>query len=724
MRSNPTFLAASISLLIAQSAFAEVDTQNNQQNPSTTSETVSLPTMGVSGTGFISSEATGEYTTARTNTATRLGLSLRETPQSVTIISRQVIDDFQLETITDVVKTATGVSSKMLDSSRQSFSARGFAITNLMIDGVPTTWEGGYSAGETQTDTAIFDRVEIVRGATGLMTGAGNPSAAINLVRKRADSREFQGHAIVSAGSWDKYQGTVDISTPLNEAGTIRGRLVGSYRQGHSFEDLLEDERQVFFGTMGFDLTDRTLLNIGVSHQKHDPTSSMWGGLPTWFSDGSRTNWNRSKTTAADWSKWGSDVTNYYANLEHVFESGASIYAAYSKSINEGDLRLLYLSGSPDRVTGEGLRASNSWYDTEREQDNVDIYGNVPFSLFGREHEVTIGMMHSDQDFVADRRPATNPAPVGNFYQWDGSYPEPVWGPKATYVSQDTEQTGFYAVSRLSLADPLTLILGSRITDWEISGMQWNGSLYEFEHSDEVTPYAGLIYDFNDVYSAYVSYTDIFNPQNLQDKNGDYLDPIEGKNYEAGLKAAYLDGRLNASFSVFRIEQDNLGQVDPNNLVPGSINQQAYTPAEGATSKGFEIELAGALTENWNVLLGWSQFRAEDANGDTVNTSYPRRTATLYTTYQIQNLTFGAGVNWESSNYTIANNPLGNPDKLKQESYALANLMARYQITPDLQAQLNVNNLFDEKYYSQIGFYSQYAYGAPRNVTASLRYDF
>ena len=190
------------------------------------------------------------------------------------------------------------------------------------------------------------------------------------------------------------------------------------------------------------------------------------------------------------------------------------------------------------------------------------------------------------------------------------------------------------------------------------------------------------------------------------------------------MKAAYLDGRLNASFSVFRIEQDNLGQVDPNNLVPGSINQQAYTAADGATSKGFEVELAGALTDNWNVLLGWSQFRAEDADGETVNSEFPRRTATLYTTYRINKLTLGGGVNWESSNYTIANNPLGNPDKLKQDSFALANLMARYQITSDLQAQLNVNNLFDEKYYSQIGFYSQYAYGAPRNVTASLRYDF
>ncbi|WP_297809247.1 TonB-dependent siderophore receptor [uncultured Methylophaga sp.] len=708
-----TLLASSIGLLVIQPVMAEEQDSN----------AISLPKMGVSADWTGASEHTGEYQVNKMNTATRLGLSAKETPQSVSVITRQLIDDFELETITDVVNLATGVSAKANDSSRFNYSARGFAINNLQIDGVPTTWESGYSAGETMTDTVLYDRVEIVRGATGLITGAGDPSAAINLVRKRADSREFDGQATLTAGSWDKYQGTVDISTPLNEAATVRGRLVGSYHDSRSYVDLLEDERQVFMGTIAADLTDQTLLNVGVSYQDHNPTSSTWGGLPVWFSDGSRTDWSRSKTTGADWTRWGSEVTNYYANLEHTFDSGAMVYAAYSKSVNEGDLRLLYLSGSPDRNTGLGMSSSPSWYDNEREQENIDIYGNIPFELFGQGHEVTLGLMHSDQDFVAKRRDALTSSAVGNFYDWDGSYPEPSWGAKRTYVTRDTKQTGLYAVTRLSLADPLKLILGSRVTDWEVTGMNWDGSMYEFEHDDEITPYAGLIYDINDTYSSYVSYTEIFQPQNLQDKNGDFLEPIEGKNYEAGIKASFMDDRLSTTLSVFRIEQDNLGQVDPDNLVPGTTNQ-AYDPAEGATSKGFEFEVNGALTENWNILLGWSQFKAEDANGDAVNTEHPRRTATFYTTYRIQDLTLGGGLNWESSNYTIATNPVGDQDKLKQDSFALVNLMARYQISASLQAQLNLNNVFDEEYYSQIGFYSQLAYGAPRNVTASLRYDF
>lgn len=688
-------------------------------------DSVTLAPVQVSATGIgNTTEGTNSYTTGSMNTATRLGLSIRETPQSVTVITRQMIDDMQLESLTDVVNTVNGVTSTNQDSSRNSFSARGFAINNYQIEGVPTAWESGYSAGESQIDTVLYDRIEVVRGANGLISGAGNPSAAINLVRKKADSREFIGHASISAGSWDRYQGTVDISTPLNEAGTVRGRVVGSYLDERSFVDLLENEKTVFYGTLAADLTDSTVMNVGISQQQNKPTGSTWGGLPAWFSDGSRTDWSRSKTVGADWTKWSSEVTNYFANVEHEFASGASIYAAYSKSINEGDLKLLWRGGIPDRQTGLGMTASPSRYDNEREQDNIDIYGNLPFALFGRDHELTVGLMHSKQDFIAKRLYPQNVEPsLGNFYEWDGSYPEPQWGEKTPYTSHKNEQLGGYAVAKLSLADPLKLILGSRLTNWEIEGMKWNGDLYKFDHNQVVTPYAGLIYDINDVYSTYVSYTDIFNPQNAQDRNGNFLDPLEGENYEAGIKAEYLQGRVNAALSVFRIEQDNLAQADTGFLVPGTTSQASFA-AEGTTSKGFEVEVSGAITDNWNLMVGWSQFQAEDADGTAVNTNYPRRTAILFTTYRMNQLTLGGGVNWESSNYTLATNPLGQAEKLKQDSYALVRLMAKYQMTPALSAQLNINNLFDEKYYTNIGFYSQLAYGTPRNANLTLKYDF
>src|SRR5690606_21543076 len=123
-------------------------------------------------------ESSGSYTTRAMNTATRMNLSVRETPQSVSVVSRQIIDDFGLEAITDVVNLVNGVSAKSHDSSRSGSSARGFEITNRQSDGVATTWSRGWTAGETVMDTAIYDRIEVVRGASGLIAGAGNPGAA------------------------------------------------------------------------------------------------------------------------------------------------------------------------------------------------------------------------------------------------------------------------------------------------------------------------------------------------------------------------------------------------------------------------------------------------------------------------------------------------------------------------------------------------------------------
>lgn len=713
--------------LLAGSGFQARETNSGYViEPATTaeqqSESVTLSPVQVSASSIRNNtEGTNSYTTGSMNTATRLGLSIRDTPQSVSVITRQMIDDMQLESITDVVSTATGVTSKTQDAERNDFSARGFDIDNLQIDGIATTWARGYSAGETSTDTIIYDRVEIVRGASGLISGAGNPSAAINLVRKKADSKEFVGQASISAGSWDRYQGTVDISTPMNEAGTVRGRVVGSYLDGRSFVDAAEKEKTVLYGTLAADLTDSTLLNLGISYQDNNPRGTTWGGLPAWFSDGTKTNWSRSKTTAPDWATWASDNTAYFANIEHVFNSGAKLYANYTKSIQNADLRLVYPLTLPDINTGEGMTPLLGWYDYKKEQDTVDIYGSIPFTFAGQEHEITAGFMHSKQDFVSENRSALTSEPYGNFYNWDPSaYAKPQWGEKTLDRKEKTKQVGGYAVARLSLADPLKLIIGTRVTNWDTNIETGNGSSVHINHHQIVTPYAGLIYEINDVYSTYVSYTDIFNPQNARDISGKYLDPIEGKNYEAGVKAEYLQGRVNATLSVFRIEQDNLAQADGNNFVIGS-NDQAYVAAEGATSKGFEVEVSGAITDNWNLLVGWSQFQAEDADGVDVNSRFPRRTATLFTSYRLKKLTLGGGVNWESDSYSLETNPSGQIEKLKQESYALVRLMGKYQMTPALSAQLNINNLFDKKYYTN---YRQLAYGTPRSANLTLKYDF
>ncbi|WP_417465899.1 TonB-dependent siderophore receptor [Kordiimonas sp.] len=667
----------------------------------------------------------GSYTTSELlDSATGLGLSPQETPQSVSVMTFQRIEDQGLRSLTDIVMNAVGVSAKELDSTRFSFSARGFTIQNYQLDGVPLAWSPGGDSGETLQDTALYERIEIVRGATGLLTGAGDPSASINLVRKTAKHRDFTGFISVDGGSWNTYGVLADVAAPLNDAGTIRGRVVARYQDGDSFRDWGSDKKTVLYGTVEADVTDNLLLRAGASYQDNDPLGSTWGGLPTWYADGSRATWDRKKTIAPDWSFWASETSNYFATLDYAFAPDWSLKVNFNRNETSADLKLLYLYGVPDRDTGIGLGASPYRADTESNQNSVDFQLQGVFSLFGREHEVVFGGLHSKQKTEGGTYAASNVDPIGDFNAWDGSYAEPTWSSdRAISGDYNTKQTGFYAASRLNVSEAFKLVLGGRLSKWEQQGVLY-GTPLDFGDSGVFIPYAGALYDLADDHTLYASYTEIFEPQNAQDRNGDFLPPVTGKNYEVGLKSKFFDDRLHTTFSLFLVEQDNLAQPDPGHLIPGTIFE-ASRAAKGTESKGFEAEVVGEILPGWKVSAGYTQFKAEDANGVGVNTSQPRKLLKVFTTYSVGQLTLGGGFNWEGQNYTDTINPVSaQAERLVQGSYTLANLMARYDITDQLSLQANVDNLFDKTYYSQIGFYSQLAYGEPRRITVKARYAF
>lgn len=681
-------------------------------------------------------EGDNGYTTRVVGTATPLGLSIRETPQAVSVITRERMEDQGLATITDVVNNTTGVSVNQYETHRAGFTARGFDITNLQIDGIPTTWEQSWSAGETLGSLAIYERVEVVRGATGLMTGAGNPSAAINLIRKRATSKELSGTAELGIGRWNERRAMVDVGTGLNQSGSVRARVVGEYRQADSWVDYLEDKDKTVFATVEADLAPGTLLSAGFSRQETDPKGSMWGGLPYYYTDGTPTNWDRSKTTAADWTTWSSSYNNAFVNLEHNFANGWQVRGSFSRGDRRGDSYLLYLSGVPDRVTGLGVSDFSGSYNTRSKQDDISLHASGPFALGGRQHEAAFGYLHSKQEFVSDSRAANYgnvSSAVGDFNNFNpGAYPEPSWGPRTFYETSETKQEGLYGVVRFSLADPLKLIIGARVSNYEKTGHGLWTAAYTIKKNREVTPYAGLVYDIDRNWSAYASYTDIFQPQNLKDINGGQLDPVVGKSYETGIKGAFLDNRLNAQFSVFRIKQDKLGVeaglIDRDGSGP-LLPEAYYRAAEGAESKGFEAEVSGELARGWNATAGYAYFKAEDAAGLEFNSIYPRKTFRVFTTYrfpgELSKLTVGGGANWESRTWTNdPTAPANTGGQIVQGSFALVNLMARYDINDRLSAQLNVDNGFDKTHYAMFSAFNAITYQAPRSVSATLRYKF
>ncbi|MFT3848143.1 MAG: TonB-dependent siderophore receptor [Propionivibrio sp.] len=719
---HPAFRLKTIPFLLAIAipAFAQAQESGKE---------VVLPTVSVSGQGLgETTEGTGSYTTGKTQTATPLSMSPRETPQSVSVVTQQRIEDQGLTNITDLLNNVTGISVHQYETHRAQFTSRGFDINTLMIDGIPSTWDQQWSSGEIMTGLSMYDRVEVVRGSTGLTTGAGDPSAAINLVRKRASAKEFTGTVEAGVGSWNEKRLMADVLTPLNEAKTLRARVIGEYADSDSWVDNLTNKHQTLFATLEADLTPNTLLTVGASRQETNPTGSMWGGLPVWYSDGTRTDWSRSKTTAVDWVKYDFVYENYFASLEHQFDSGWKVKASYNHGEREADSYLLYLYNAPDRVTGLGMYAWPGSYLVNTTQEDFGLQANGPFKLFGRTHELAVGYVHSKKDFSSDSR-AGGFGAAADFNNWNGSsYPEPNWGALTYYGKDSTTQEAVYGAARFSVTDPLKVIIGTRLTNYTQSGDTYSTEPYSMKFTSQVTPYAGVVYDINDIYSAYASYTDIFQPQQRRDLNGDYLDPILGKSTELGLKSSFFGDRLNASAAVFEVQQDNLAQ-STGQIIPGTTPPEtAYRASEGATSRGFEFEVSGEVTPNWNVSAGYTQFKATDADDEDVNTIYPRRLLRLFTTYRLHGdfagLTLGGGVNWQSETHTDAVNPLGNVERIKQDAYSIVNLMARYDFSKQLSAQLNINNVFDEKYFSMFDAYDQMTYGAPRSATLKMTYKF
>lgn len=680
----------------------------------------------------------GKYTVSRTiDTATGLGLSLQETPQSVSILTAERIQDQALNTVVDVVNNTVGLSSSKTDNVRNGFMARGFAVQNYQIDGVPLSWSLGGDAGETVSDISLYERVEVVRGATGLLTGAGDPSASINLVRKHADSDELKGYVDVATGSWDKKQVTADVSNGLNDSGSVRGRMVAKYVNSDSYQDLYQDRKTILYGVIDSDITDNTMLRVGGSYNNNNPKGAMWGALPAVFSDGSATDWDVSTTTAADWSRWETTNINYFANLNHYFSNGWQLVANYNRMEYETTTKMIYMSGLLNKETGAGLSGQRYHSHGESNSDNFDFQLKGDYQLFNREHQFVTGALYSKQKSYADtyepiRENMTgwDSKAVENFYDWQSNaFEEPEWSTNANrQLNMDTEQKGFYAATRLTLTDDLKVIAGGRISSWNREGVSY-GTDTNFGDDGVFVPYVGALYDINEEHRVYASYTEIFNPQNSKDINGDYLDPLEGKAYEIGLKSAYLDDRLHTAVALFKIEQDNLATAAGTIIVDGTPTTY-YKAAQGTESTGFELEVVGEFIDGWNITAGYSQFTAEDADGKKVATTSPRKQFKLFTTYQfvdyLPELTVGGGINWQSDSYSE-----GGTVKIDQDAYSLVNLMARYNLTDNMDLQLNVENLLDEKYYAYMSAsasmseaYSVYHYGTPRNVTLSFNYRF
>lgn len=663
-------------------------------------------------------EGTTSYTTGPMSTATKLPLSMRETPQAVTVITRQRMDDQGMTSINDVVKATPGLFLNYADGpGREGYTARGFNVDNLMYDGIPSGYNG-VSVG-VQPNLAMFDRVEIVRGATGLVTGAGNPSAAINLVRKRplAEQKVTLTGAV---GSWDDYRGELDASSALNPNGTWRGRVVSSYQDANSFMDNAVQRHSLFYAVTEADLSDDTTLTLGYSNQK-DKKTNFWGATMVGL-DGHHLDLPRSYNPGTRWENKDQEVNTLFAELRHQLANDWKLQI----NANYAEQDALFSGSYQSRwAPDHSLQRTVYQASYDENQAGLDAFASGPFQAFGRTHELVVGASKRIYDMTTH-----NYSPYDLYWPLEGAKPNFT---RTTDNRAVTTQDGVYLTTRLSLADPLKLILGGRLDWYDYDDRDGNG---DYKVTRNVTRYAGLIYDLDDHHSVYVSYSDIFTPQTAKDTSATPVTPIVGKNYEVGIKGEYFDGALNASVALFRIDQENRAvQV----FVPNCPQNECYEASGLVRSQGVDMELQGALTENWQVGGGYTYARVHTLKDDAApqnehqrfDTVIPEHLFKLTTSYRFQGdlerLRIGGTVSWQSRIYNDLALYDGSQYRLKQGSYAITDLMAGYRVNDNLDLQLNANNIFDRTYYSAIANGISYAgdtYGNPRNLMLTAKYSF
>ncbi|HHK2840724.1 Fe(3+)-pyochelin receptor FptA [Pseudomonas aeruginosa] len=670
-----------------------------------------LPDMVISG------ESTSATQPPGVTTLGKVPLKPRELPQSASVIDHERLEQQNLFSLDEAMQQATGVTVQPFQLLTTAYYVRGFKVDSFELDGVPALL--GNTASSPQ-DMAIYERVEILRGSNGLLHGTGNPAATVNLVRKRPQ-REFAASTTLSAGRWDRYRAEVDVGGPLSASGNVRGRAVAAYEDRDYFYDVADQGTRLLYGVTEFDLGPDTLLTVGAQYQHIDSITNM-AGVPM-AKDGSNLGLSRDTYLDVDWDRFKWDTYRAFGSLEQ--QLGGGWKGKVSAEYQEADSRLRYAGsfGAIDPQTGDGGQLMGAAYKFKSIQRSLDANLNGPVRLFGLTHELLGGVTYAQGETRQDTARFLNlPNTPVNVYRWDPhGVPRPQIGQYTSPGTTTTTQKGLYALGRIKLAEPLTLVVGGRESWWD-----QDTPATRFKPGRQFTPYGGLIWDFARDWSWYVSYAEVYQPQaDRQTWNSEPLSPVEGKTYETGIKGELADGRLNLSLAAFRIDLENNPQEDPDH--PGPPNNPFYISGGKVRSQGFELEGTGYLTPYWSLSAGYTYTSTEylkdsqNDSGTRYSTFTPRHLLRLWSNYDLpwqdRRWSVGGGLQAQSD-YSVDYRGVS----MRQGGYALVNMRLGYKIDEHWTAAVNVNNLFDRTYYQSLSNPNwNNRYGEPRSFNVSLR---
>ncbi|WP_437881486.1 TonB-dependent siderophore receptor [Pseudomonas sp. LRF_L74] len=670
----------------------------------------------------LSTEGSGSYA-VRGASIMKGAQSLKDIPQSVTVVTRKQMDDQGAVSLDDVLAKTPGITLVKRPGGGNDIYSRGFLTTTIQYDGVPLA-RGSYWGNSLAASSVYLDRVEVLRGAQGLLEGAGNPAGSVNVVRKRGLAEPALA-VETRAGSWDNYGTRLDVGSALDDEKRLRSRFVVDYEDRGYFVDTIEDRNLNAYAALDFDLTADTTMGIGLVRSHLKGNRALYSGVPR-YANGSSLDVSRSTYVGAGWNESERRETQVFADIEHSFNPDwkLKVAAAFVKEDWEAEQSN---SQGTVAVGGDTVNGTGYVYDYSATSKGLDANLSGKFEALGLSQEIVLGANYSKQKrddgyLQYSRYTSYNVFAVNH----DAPRPDGVVTPYSAGALYDTTQKGIYGMWRAHLTDDLTLVLGAR-SSWYLNQESSVYGDYENRKSGQVTPYAGVIYALNPQWSVYASYADIFQPQLEKDAQQSQLEPIVGVNYEVGIKGELFDGALNTSLAIFRIDQENRAVEDQNSPM-NCDGWYCYRAAGEVRSEGIELEAHGELLPGWQVSGGYTYNRnkyLEDNDsaliGERFDYKTPEHILRLWSDYQLTGAlsrwSVGTGVSYQSARETST--------ITQQGGYSVWDGRVAYQIDKHWSASVNLNNIFDKRYYSYMDdfFYSSY-FGEPRNFLLTLRGNF
>ncbi|GAB7529583.1 TonB-dependent siderophore receptor [Pseudomonas sp. 3A(2025)] len=655
------------------------------------------------------------YKATRSASATRTDTSIHETPQSISVVTREAVEDLGATRLQDALDYAGGVgrANNFGGQGLTTITVRGFTTGEFYRNGFPIN--RGYP---NMPDANTIERLEVLRGPAATLYGRGDPGGTFNVVSKQPSSERS-----VTLGSQlndqGMYRGTLDATGPLDEEGRLSYRLNVLGEGGETFRDHVETERYAVTPVLSWQVNDATRITFeGDFMRNNHPLDRGLTRYPAQTGTASRdTFWGEK-----DAGKLHNDNNMAQLRFEHDLNDNWTLGGGVQ--VLDGSLQGNAIEANSLGADGRTLSRNFNWRKLEWTDRDVQLNITGHFNAGGFEHLLLAGVEYEDYDYKSIIMRSSGAAGTYAIDIYDPVYGQarPALTRTPTHDKENLKTWAAFVQDQVSLTERLKLLVGARFERFEHDYESYVTGVRPWEKSENaVTPRLGLTYDLTEDLALYASASRSFKPNTGAARVGGGFDPEEGKAYELGAKWQVLDKQLSVEAAIYQIDKKNVLTTDP-------LDSTFSIAAGEVRSRGFDLNVVGNITPAWKVIGGYAYVDAQVTKDNTLRNgtrlvNIPKQSVSLLSMYEIQDgplrgLGLGGGARYVDDRAgQTANTP-----NFSMDSYTVVDLLSYYKVNDNVRLNLDVKNVFDED-YEEGAFGNIYAYpGAPRTLQVGISY--